>query len=115
MAYSHELAERIRAVLGARPNVSERLMFGGIAFLVNDHMALGVVGDRLCARLGNDGVARALERAHTRPMDFTGKPLGSMVYVEPDGVRSARALQDWVGEALAFASSLPPKSRRRKA
>ena len=114
MGYSRELADRIRVVIGGRPDVEERAMFGGIAFLVNGNMSVGIVGELLCARLGRDGAQAALAEPHTRPMDFTGKPLSTMVYVEPDGLVRASELQAWVGRALAFAGTLPPKVARRK-
>lgn len=56
-------------------------MFGGLAVTVNGHMACGVVRDDLMLRLGEDGTEHALERAHVRPMEFTGRPLKGMVYV----------------------------------
>jgi TfoX/Sxy family transcriptional regulator of competence genes len=109
MAYSETLAQRIREALGKRKGVTERKMFGGLAFLVNGNMCCGVNGDRLMLRLGEEGAAEALGGPHVRPMDFTGKPMKSMVYVEPAGVASDEALRKWVGQAAAFASSLPAK------
>ena len=110
MAFSEALAQRIREALGKRKGIAERKMFGGLAFLLNGNMCCGVMGDRLMLRLGEDGAAEALAEPHTRRMDFTGKPMKSMVYVEPAGLASDEALRKWVGQAVAFASSLPPKS-----
>ena len=84
-------------------------MFGGTAFLLNGHMICGVQGDALVLRLGREGAAAAFERPHTRPMDFTGKPLASMIYVDPPGYRSDGALCGWVEQAVRFARRLPPK------
>lgn len=112
MAYDELLAARIRDVLVAEEGVTERKMFGGLAVMVNGHMACGVVGDDLMLRLGEDGAERALERAHVRPMDFTGRPLKGMVYVSPEGLRG-RALRSWVEKAVAHARALPPKSDGR--
>jgi TfoX/Sxy family transcriptional regulator of competence genes len=108
MAYDEVLAARIRDVLVDEEGVTERKMFGGLAVMVNGHMACGVVGDDLMLRLGEDGAERALERAHVRPMDFTGRPLKGMVYVSPEGLRG-RALRSWVEKAVAHARALPPK------
>ena len=74
MAFDESLADRIRDVLVARAGVSERKMFGGIAFMIAGNMACGVIGDDLMVRLGPDA-EKALEEPHTRPMDFTGRPM----------------------------------------
>jgi hypothetical protein len=60
-------------------------------------------------RLGADGAAEALREPHTREMDFTGRPMKSMIFVEPDGYASGEALKRWLGTAATFASSLAPK------
>jgi TfoX/Sxy family transcriptional regulator of competence genes len=109
VAYNEALAGRVRARLGRRKGVAERRMFGGLAFLLNGHMACGVQGDRLVLRLGPQGAAAALQRRHTRPMDFTGKALASMVYVEADGYRRDADLRSWLDKAVRFARGLPPK------
>ena len=90
-------------------------MFGGIAFLVGGHMCCGLRGKDLVLRLGNEAAAAALRRPHVRPMDFTGRPLRSMVYVAPAGYRSERALESWIGRALEFTQGLPPKRPARGA
>jgi hypothetical protein len=102
------LADRVRDILVADPGISERKMFGGIAFVLDGHMCCGVVGSDLMLRLGPDGADAALERPHVRPMDFTGRPMTSMVFVASEGLRSA-ALRKWVEQAAAFARTLPPK------
>jgi TfoX/Sxy family transcriptional regulator of competence genes len=84
-------------------------MFGGLAFLVNGNMACGIVGDDLMVRLGEDGADAALEDPHTRPMDFTGRPMKSMVYVAPAGFAREQELRAWVDRGVAYARSLPPK------
>ncbi|HWM93875.1 MAG TPA: TfoX/Sxy family protein [Thermoanaerobaculia bacterium] len=109
MAFSEALAARIREVLGRHKGVTERKMFGGLAFLLNGNMCCGVIGDRLMLRLGKDGAAEALSEPHTRSMDFTGKPMKSMVYVDPAGLPSEEALRKWVWRAVAYVSSLPSK------
>jgi TfoX/Sxy family transcriptional regulator of competence genes len=108
MAYDERLAVRIRGVLADANDVSERKMFGGLAVLVNGNMACGVVGDKLMLRLGRVGAEEALRRPTVLPMDFTGRPMKGMVYVEPAGLRGV-ALRNWVERAVAYARSLPPK------
>lgn len=110
MAFDLGLADRIRDVLAGVKGVSEKKMFGGLAFLVNGHMACGVVKSELMLRLGDVGVVAALGRPHARPMDFTGKPLKSMIYVGAEGIDSDEALGEWVGMAVGFVKTLPPKA-----
>jgi TfoX/Sxy family transcriptional regulator of competence genes len=113
MAYNEVLADRVRGVIAAVDGeVTERKMFGGLAFLVNGNMFAGVVGGELMVRLGEDGVEAALRRKHVREMDFTGRPLKSMVYVAANGLEGA-ALADWVTAAASFARARPAKQRRR--
>ena len=110
MAFSEPLADRIRAALARRRGVSEKKMFGGVAFLANGHMFCGVNKDDLVVRVGPDAWAKALSRKHARPMDFTGKPLGGYVYVAPPGVRTAAALKTWLDQGLRFARTLSPQA-----
>jgi len=108
MAYDEKLADRVRDVFETEDGVTERKMFGGLAFMVRGNMACGIVGDELMLRLGADGAESALEHPHVRPMDFTGKPMTGMVFVGPGGLRGA-ALQRWVSRAVGFVGTLPPK------
>lgn len=114
MAYDEQLADRIRAALAGSEDVTERKMFGGLAFLIGGHMTCGVVGKKLMLRLGEDGADAALDEPHTRPMDFTGKPMRSMVYVEPAGIDTDAALHGWLTRATAHTRTLPPKRPRSR-
>ncbi len=109
MAFDEDFADRIRALLADQPDVTERKMFGGLAFLIAGNMACGIVGEDLMVRLGEDGAEAALDKPHTRPMDFTGRPMKSMIYVSQAGVVDERALEIWVRRGVAFARTLPPK------
>lgn len=108
MAFDEALAERVRDVLAARPELSERRMFGGIAFMLAGNMCCGVIGEDLMVRLGADGEA-ALAEPHTRPMDFTGRPMKSTIYVDPEGTADDAELARWVEAGAEYAASLPPK------
>jgi len=108
VAFDEVLADRVREILGARAELSERRMFGGIAFMLAGNMCCGVVGENLMVRLGDDGEA-ALAEPHTRPMDFTGKPMKSAIYVDPEGTASDEDLAKWVEASADYAASLPPK------
>lgn len=109
MAFDEALADRVRDVLAPRPELSEREMFGGIAFMVGGNMACGVIGEELMVRLGAEDAEKALEEPHTRPMDFTGKPARTTIYVDPAGTASDSDLAGWVDAGADFAASLPPK------
>ena len=109
MSYDEKLAARIRALLDSNPGLSERKMFGGIAFMINGNMCCGVSGEDLMLRVGAADCEAALAQPHAWPMDFTGRPMKSMVFVGPGGTRSGKSLSAWVDRACTFASSLPPK------
>lgn len=114
MAYDEKLADRIRQAVGPRPDVTERRMFGGIAFLLDGKMFCGVATEDLMVRVGPAGHERALSRPHARPMDFTGRPMVGYVYVAPAGLRTIAAVRRWTEEAIAFVATVPAKSRRPK-
>ena len=114
MAYDEKLAERVRALLTARKRVTEKRMFGGLAFLLGGRMCCGVLNDELVVRVGPARYNEALVRPHARPMDFTGKPLTGFVYVAPAGFRTRPALEKWVGLGLEFASTLHAKKTKNK-
>jgi TfoX/Sxy family transcriptional regulator of competence genes len=113
MAYDETLADRIREVLADTADVTEQKMFGGLAFMVRGHMVCGVVRDDLMLRLGPEGATAALSKPHVRPMDFTGRPMSSMVYVSPAGAHG-ETLDGWLHAAVAHADRLPPKARRSR-
>ena len=109
MAHDLGIAECVRDLLRDRDGFSERKMFGGLCFLPRGNMCCGVMGRELCLRLGDQATAAALAEPHTRPMDCTGKPLKSMIYLAPEGYADEADLAAWVTRATRFAESLPPK------
>ena len=110
MAFDDQLAQCVRDVLAEVPDVSERRMFGGLAFMVGGHMACGIVGSDRMLRLGDAGADAALDRPHVRPMDVTGRHMRTMVYVAADGIVADRALRHWVEYAVEYVRALPPKT-----
>jgi TfoX/Sxy family transcriptional regulator of competence genes len=114
MPYDLHLADRVRSIL-ARRGVSERKMFGGLAFMVNGHMCCGVLKTDLVLRLTPEQAAGVLRKPHARPMDFTGKPMKSMIYVSAAGTDSDQALASWVESAVSAARNAPDKVRVRRA
>ena len=109
MAYDEQLADRVRGVLARRKDVSEKKMFGGLSFMLGGNMCCGVDKDNLMIRVGPEQYETALAQPHARPMDFTGRPLKGMVYVDPEGYRTDAALAAWVKRGVGFAASLPAK------
>lgn len=112
MAYDEDVAYRIRAVLADQDGVTEKKMFGGLAFMVNGHMCCGLAKGELMVRVGPEQYEDCLAQPHAREMDFTGRPMKGMIYVDPDGYRTDEELQVWVNRGLAFVTSLPPKSKK---
>ena len=84
-------------------------MFGGLAFMVNGHMACGILKNELMVRVGPDSYDATLEQPHARPMDFTGRTMRGFVAVAEEGLRSRQQLQGWVNKGVRFVRSLPPK------
>ena len=113
MAFDEAVAVCMRKALARRKGVTERRMFGGLAFLLDGNMCCGVLGDRLVLRLGAEGAAEALREPHTRPMDLHGQGDGDMVYVAPEGYATEPALRGWVSRAVSLASSLPARGEAR--
>lgn len=109
MAYDEGIAERLRELFARRPGVTEKKMFGGLAFMYRDHMLVGIIGESLMARVGPDAYAAALRRPFAQEMDFTGKPMKGYVYVAPAGYESDEDLKIWVDRCLDFNASLPAK------
>ena len=109
MAYDEELAARVRGVLSVMEGVSERKMFGGLAFMLNGNMCCGVDQTNLMLRVGPERYDETLAKPHAGLFDFTGRPMRGFVYVSQEGFGTPDTLQKWVGMAVDFAGSLPPK------
>ncbi len=109
MAADEQLADRIRARLGGRKDITERKMFGGLCFMIGGNMCCGVAKRDLMLRVGAENEPRALALAHARPCDFTGRPMTGMVLIGPDGYDNDTDLDRALDIAVGFAASLPPK------
>ena len=112
MAYDERLAKRVRALLKGPRALVEKKMFGGLAYLSNGKMVAGILKNDLVVRVGPDATDRALREPHTRPMDFTGKPMKGYVFVGPGGVKTAPQLREWLTKGLNFVAGLPPRKRK---
>src|SRR5262245_50331536 len=106
MAYDEKLANRVRRAVGPRPDVMEKKMFGGVAFLLDGKMFVGIVKDDLMVRVGRDRYEAALAEAYVRPMDFTGRPMNGYVFVGPGGSKTEAAVKKWVDRGAAFVATV---------
>lgn len=109
MAYSEELAQRIRNEIGAHPALVEKQMFGGIAFMIHGNMSVGVAGDELMVRVGKESDGAAMARPHVRPFDLSGRPMAGWVLVAAEGLSADEDLASWIDTGVQYAESLPPK------
>src|SRR5262245_21663280 len=114
MAYDEELAARVRRRLSSFTGISEKKRFGGLCFLLQGNMCCGVLRDELVVRQAPERVEDLLRGPHTRPMDFTGRPLRGFLFVAPEGLRTDAALRRWISLGVSFAKSLPRKPGRGK-
>ena len=114
MAYDEHLAERIRSILDARKiNYLDKKMMGGLVFMVDDKMCIGIVKDNLMARIGEEKYPEALQKDGCKEMNFTGRPLKGYVFVEPQAVDMEDELEYWVKLCLDF-NPLAKASKNRK-
>lgn len=109
MAFDAELAGRIRDALVRQPGIEEKKMFGGVGFLLNGNMLVGVWRDLLIVRLGLEQGKEALLEPHVKAFDITGKPMKGWIMVEPQGVTGDDQLQVWIDLAKKFVETLPEK------
>ena len=109
MAVDEKLAERIRKALRRRKGIEEKKTFGGLCFLMNGHMLVGVWEDSMIARLGLEQEEAALLEPHVRRLDIKRKPMKGWVVVELEGVMDDSAVKKWVQRAVKFVGSLPAK------
>ena len=111
MPYDEALADRIRQALGPHAEITEKKMFGGLAFLRGGKMFCGIVKDELMVRVGPERYEESLGKAHVRPMDFTGRPMNGYVFVGSPGCRTQRAVRGWVELGAAFVAALDEHRR----
>ena len=115
MPYSVELAERVRRLLSGRRGVVDKRMFGGVAFLLDGKLLVGIWGRSLIARIGVEAYAGALAEYAVREFDITGSPMRGWVLVDPPGIATDDDLEDWLDRAWAYVSPLPPKEPKGSA
>ena len=109
MAYDETLADEIRARIGGSGEVVEKQMFGGIAFMINGNMAVGVSGDELMVRVGKEAHDDTVTLSGARIFDMSGRPMRGWLVVAPEGFANDADLDAWIRRGVRFAESLPPK------
>jgi hypothetical protein len=109
MPYDQQLAEHLRQKLIPIVHADEKKMFGGIAFMVNGNMAVGVSGDELMVRVGKDAHDEAVSLPGARTVDMSARPMRGWVSVAPEGFATDAHLDAWVLRGVTFAEGLPPK------
>jgi hypothetical protein len=110
VAFDEELADRIRELVGHERGLSEKRMFGGLAFLVNGNMAVSASGQGgLLVRVDPAETDRLVSRAHTRRFEMRGRPMDGWLRVDDPGIRTKRQLEGWVTRGVSYARSLPKK------
>ncbi len=113
MAFNENLANRIRELLAAAPRVDEKKMMGGLTFMVNNKMCIGILNDDLMLRINPEIYEKSLEKTGCRVMDFTGRPMKGFVFVGPEGTRTNKDLKYWVKLALEY-NKIAKVSKRKK-
>ncbi len=116
MAYSEKLSNRIREAMALLPKVEEKYMFGGVCYMLNGKMCIGVVQDEMMCRIGPEAYEAALERKGCREMVFTGKPMKGYVYVSEDGMKSKKDFEYWINLCIDFNKNAKaaPKKKMKK-
>jgi TfoX/Sxy family transcriptional regulator of competence genes len=110
MAYDEDLANRIRALIAGEPDVTEKKMFGGLAFLVGGNMSVAASGQGgLLVRVEPEAADALLAKSHARPLEMRGREMQGWLRVDAEGVRTKRQLEPWVKRGVAYARSLPRK------
>ena len=109
MPFDDSLAGGIRDVLAHKLDIKEKKMFGGLGFLLNGNMLVGVWKDSLIVRVGTDAYEDALREPHVKDFDITGKPMKGWIMVESEGVEMEDQLRNWIERATMFVKTLPER------
>jgi TfoX/Sxy family transcriptional regulator of competence genes len=114
MAYDEKLADRVREIIAiTHRNIDEKKMFGGLCFMVNDKMCVGVEKERLMLRIDPARYEELIEKEGCRPMDFTGKPMKGFVFVDAGVLRTKKQLHYWIELALEY-NKIAKASKKKK-
>lgn len=112
MSYNETLANRVREALAHVPRSTEKYMFGGVCFMVNDKMCMGIVKDEIMCRIDPDVYEACLEKPGCREMDFAGRPMKGYVFINEEAIRTKKEFDFWVNLCLDF-NKKAKKSRKK--
>ena len=114
MAYSEKITDRIREALADLPDVEEKYMFGGVCFMVNGKMCVGVIKDEMMCRIDPKMEEIVFEKVGCRPMDFTTRPMKGYVYVSDEGMKTKNAFDYWINLCLEFNTVAKASKKKKK-
>jgi TfoX/Sxy family transcriptional regulator of competence genes len=114
MAYNELLADRIRERLAEVKKVEEKQMMGGLTFMINDKMCVGIMKDEMMCRIDPDIREDALSKNGTRVMEFTGRPLKGFILVDETGMKSKRDFDYWINLCLEFNKKAKSSKKKKK-
>ncbi len=112
MAYNENLANRIREALQDLPKVEEKVMMGGLTFMVNDKMCVGIIKDEIMCRINPEIHEEVIQKTGCRTMDFTNRPMIGYVMVDESGMKTKKEFEQWINLCLEFNSKA--KSSKKK-
>lgn len=113
MAYDEDLANRIRELIASEDGYTEQKMFGGIGFMIDGHMAMGVSGQGgLMIHCSEEETEALLAKPGARPFEMRGREMKGWLRVDAESVSTKRALEPWAMQSVAFARALPPKEKK---
>ncbi len=113
MSYNDKLANRIREKLADIPNMEEKAMMGGLTFMYNDKMCIGIIKDQMMCRIDPDIHDEVIERQGCRLMDFTSRPMKGFVLIDETGMKSEEGFEFWVKLALAFNAKAKASKKKK--
>jgi TfoX/Sxy family transcriptional regulator of competence genes len=114
MAYNEKLAKRIREKLADLPNIEEKAMMGGLTFMYNGKMCVGIIKDEMMCRIDPEIHEASVEKHGCRTMDFTNRPMKGYVMISEEGMRSAKDFNYWIGLALDFNKKAKSSKKPKK-
>ena len=114
MAYNEKLADRIRERLAELPKIEEKEMMGGLTFMVNGKMCVGIIKDEMMCRIDPEIHEMAIEKTGCRTMDFTKKPMKGWIMVDESGMKSNKDLNYWIELALAYNKRAKSSKSKKK-
>jgi TfoX/Sxy family transcriptional regulator of competence genes len=114
MAYNEQLANRIREHLSHLTNIEEKEMMGGLVFMYNNKMCVGIFRGELMCRVDPDNYEDLLEESSVQSMEFGGKVMKGWILVEPDAIKSRKQMDYWIGLALEYNKKAKASKKRKK-